>query len=107
MIRTFSCPPALWAEVEAWIPTSERSAFIQQAFKREVARRKRQRTPQADAFAEEGYRALAEESSALATEMAPYVAALLTPEDWSDPPTNERPAGTADSTTEPAAAVAG
>ena len=40
--KSFSCPPALWEQVETWIPDRERSAVIQAAFTRAIARAKRQ-----------------------------------------------------------------
>jgi hypothetical protein len=43
VIKTFSCPPDVWAEVEANIPTRERSAIIQVCLKREAAQRARQK----------------------------------------------------------------
>lgn len=42
LIRSFSCPPDLWEQVEASIPHRERSALIQEAFRREIARRKQE-----------------------------------------------------------------
>ncbi len=40
--KSFTCPPALWEQVETWIPDRERSAVIQAAFTRAIARAKRQ-----------------------------------------------------------------
>ncbi len=40
--KSFSCPPALWEQVETWIPDRERRAVIQAAFTRAIARAKRQ-----------------------------------------------------------------
>jgi hypothetical protein len=42
--RSFTCPPDLWAQVQAHIPERERSALIQGWLRREVARRKREGT---------------------------------------------------------------
>jgi hypothetical protein len=59
--RSFKCPPDLWAEVEAWVPSGERSALIQEALRREVRKRRKWGSPaQRDALAVEGYRRMAE-----------------------------------------------
>jgi hypothetical protein len=61
LVKTFSCPPDLWAEVEQYVPARERSAVIQKALKNAVARRKRFRTQaEEDKAAAAGYQWLAE-----------------------------------------------
>lgn len=42
VVKAFSCPPDLWADVEAYIPVKERSALLQACLRREVAKRKRE-----------------------------------------------------------------
>jgi hypothetical protein len=43
VIKTFSCPPDLWDEVQEFIPLNDRSALIQGCLRREVAKRRRER----------------------------------------------------------------
>jgi hypothetical protein len=43
VVKTFSCSPELWAEVETFIPKRERSELIQECLAREVRQRRRKR----------------------------------------------------------------
>jgi hypothetical protein len=40
LVKTFSIPPDLWRDVEAFIPQGDRSPLIQECLKRAVRRRK-------------------------------------------------------------------
>src|SRR6187549_3182493 len=77
LTRTFKVPPDLWREVETYVPRGERSAAIQEALRRTVARYKRRRQDEAAALDEQGYRECSEEASEFARAVAPAFAKVL------------------------------
>jgi hypothetical protein len=43
VVKSFSLPPEVWAEVEAWVPVRERSRLVAECLKRAAAKARREK----------------------------------------------------------------